>query len=96
MGYWPKILAVAAAFGAVTAFAPIAAHADPGGNGNHYGWDKGDKGDKGGKGGGGGSKGAPGPIAGAGLPILLVAGGYVLVRRRRNRRQEGELLPTRT
>jgi LPXTG-motif cell wall-anchored protein len=29
--------------------------------------------------------GAPGPIAGAGLPILLVAGGYFLVRRYRNK-----------
>ena len=30
-------------------------------------------------------KGAPGPIAGAGLPFLALAGAYVLVRRRRNR-----------
>jgi hypothetical protein len=30
-------------------------------------------------------KGTPGPIAGAGLPFLLIAGGYVLVRRYRNR-----------
>ncbi|MGF9764503.1 hypothetical protein AAII07_56395 [Microvirga sp. 0TCS3.31] len=36
-------------------------------------------------GGGGGNKGVPGPIAGAGLPFLLLAGGYVLVRRYRNR-----------
>lgn len=35
--------------------------------------------------GAGGSKGAPGPIAGAGLPFLLIAGGYALVRRYRNR-----------
>jgi hypothetical protein len=34
---------------------------------------------------GGQSIGAPGPIAGAGLPILLVAGGYFLVRRYRNK-----------
>ena len=88
MGSWPKILVATAAFGAVTAFATVAAQAD---NGNHYGWYKGDKG---GKGGGGGSKGAPGPIAGAGLPILLVAGGYALVRRYRNRRKEDELLLT--
>ncbi len=42
-----------------------------------------------GKGGGGGppsrNVGAPGPVAGAGLPFLLLAGGYVLVRRYRNR-----------
>jgi hypothetical protein len=39
----------------------------------------------GGSGGGGSNKGAPGPIAGAGLPFLLLAGGYVLMRRYRNR-----------
>jgi hypothetical protein len=31
------------------------------------------------------SVGAPGPNAGAGLPFLLVAGGYFLVRRHRSR-----------
>ena len=40
-------------------------------------------------GGGGGSKGVPGPIAGAGLPFLLLAGGYVLVRRYRTRHTAG-------
>jgi hypothetical protein len=34
---------------------------------------------------GGNNKGSPGPVAGAGLPFLLLAGGYVLVRRYRNR-----------
>ncbi len=29
--------------------------------------------------------GTPGPIAGAGLPLLLIVGGYALVRRYRNR-----------
>jgi hypothetical protein len=29
-----------------------------------------------------GSVGAPGPIAGAGLPLLMIAGGYFMVRRR--------------
>lgn len=31
------------------------------------------------------NKGAPGPIAGAGLPFLLLAGGYFMVNRYRNR-----------
>ncbi|MXQ13750.1 hypothetical protein [Microvirga makkahensis] len=34
---------------------------------------------------GGSHRGAPGPIAGAGLPFLILVGGYVLVRRFRNR-----------
>jgi hypothetical protein len=38
-----------------------------------------------GSGGSGGSIGTPGAIAGAGLPFLLLAGGYVLVRRYRSR-----------
>lgn len=33
--------------------------------------------------GGGNSVGAPGPVAGAGLPFLLLAGGYALYRKRR-------------
>ena len=33
----------------------------------------------------GGNVGVPGPIAGAGLPFLLLMGGYALVRHRRNR-----------
>lgn len=41
----------------------------------------------GGSSGGGSNLGAPGPIAGAGLPFLLLAGGYVLVRRHRSRRR---------
>ena len=86
MNSWPKILIAATAFCALTAAATLSARAERGGNGNHYGW-----GDKGGKGGHGGTKGAPGPIAGAGLPVLLVAGGYALVRRYRIRRQEAGL-----
>jgi hypothetical protein len=35
--------------------------------------------------GGGTSLGADGPVAGAGLPFLLIAGGYFLVRRYRDR-----------
>ena len=39
---------------------------------------------KGGGGGGGGIKGAPGPIVGAGLPVLAIGYGvYWLVKRRR-------------
>ena len=39
------------------------------------------------------SKGAPGPIAGAGLPVLVAAAGYALYRRRRDRaKQDRELL----
>jgi hypothetical protein len=34
--------------------------------------------------------GAPGPIAGAGLPFLLLAGGYMLVRRYRKRKVDKE------
>jgi len=71
MNSWPKLSIAATIFCALIG----AAQADRGGNGNHYGWDKG----------GGGSKGAPGPIAGAGLPVLLIAGGYALVRRYRSR-----------
>jgi hypothetical protein len=81
MSSWPKIpklLVAATAFCALTAAATFTAQADKG--------DKGGKGDK-------GSKGAPGPIAGAGLPVLLVAGGYVLVRRYRNRGKADQLLP---
>jgi LPXTG-motif cell wall-anchored protein len=36
--------------------------------------------------GGPGVHGAPGPIMGAGLPVLLVAGGMWLVRRRREKK----------
>ena len=47
-----------------------------GGNGNHFGWDKG---------GGGVSHSAPGPELGAGLPALLI-GGYLWYRRRSKQR----------
>ena len=46
---------------------------------------KNDKGNQGnGNGNGGNVRGAPGPLVGAGLPVLLIGGGiYWLVRRRR-------------
>jgi LPXTG-motif cell wall-anchored protein len=57
----------------------VSALADSGGKGSGGG----DSGGKGGK--GDGVKGAPGPLVGAGLPVLLVAGGvYWLVRRRKS------------
>jgi hypothetical protein len=81
MPSWPKTFITAAALCALTGSYAMAAgqpaarnHSKPG-----LGWGAG------GSGGGGGNKGAPGPIAGAGLPFLLIAGGYVLVRRYRNR-----------
>lgn len=37
----------------------------------------------------GGSRGAPVPLAGAGLPILVVAGVYALMRHRRNSTRAG-------
>ena len=54
---------------------PALAQKDSGGKG-------GDSGGKGGK--GDGVKGAPGPLVGAGLPVLLIGGGiYWIVRRRK-------------
>ena len=47
--------------------------------------DKGDKGDKGDK--DKGVKGAPGPLVGAGLPVILIAGGiYWIVRRQKQKK----------
>ena len=73
-----KRIGLAALF--MVAALALPASADKGGNGN------GNNGN--GNGNGGSNRGAPGPIAGAGLPILLVAGGYALVRRYRNRKAE--------
>lgn len=85
MHSWQKTLVATAVF--CTMAGPYA-FADPPGDrgpspglGYANGWSNG-----GGPSGGGSSRGAPGPIAGAGLPFLLLAGGYILVRRRyRNR-----------
>ncbi len=87
-----KALVAATVFGAVTASYTLPAQAmgffkaewasfhgskpgKPGGGGGHA------------SGGGGGSnRGVPGPVAGAGLSFLLLAGGYALVRRYRSSR----------
>ena len=51
---------------------------------------KNDKGNQGnGNGNGGNVRGAPGPLAGAGLPVLLVGGGIYWVVRRRQRAKLG-------
>jgi hypothetical protein len=64
---------VLAAFVASTILLPSFALAD---NGNHYGWYK-DNGNP-------HYRGAPGPIAGAGLPVLAIGYGvYWLAKRRR-------------
>jgi hypothetical protein len=45
-----------------------------------------DKGNQGnGNGNGGNFRGAPGPLMGAGLPVLLIGGGIYWILRRRNR-----------
>lgn len=80
MPYWGKTLIAAAAFSALTGSYVLASQpADRNLNSPGLGWGPG----------GGGNKGAPGPIAGAGLPILLIAGGYALVRYYRNRNKAG-------
>jgi hypothetical protein len=78
MRTWQKTLLAAAAACAITSLPALAQGVGPGGGGAP------------GQGPGGGgapgqNRGAPGPIAGAGLPFLLLAGGYVLMRRYRNR-----------
>ena len=46
--------------------------------------DKGNQGNGNGNGNGGNVRGAPGPLVGAGLPVLLIGGGiYWIVRRRK-------------
>ncbi|MBZ6078820.1 hypothetical protein [Microvirga puerhi] len=88
-----QILLTAAAVCALTSSVALADDKDKdkgpsNGNGYANGWYKNGKADGGGgsytPGGGGGNKGAPGPLAGAGLPFLLLAGGYALVRRYRS------------
>lgn len=73
---WVKVLCAIIAFAGITAGAGGMAYVSH----NHGGgWTNG------GGGGGGGSAGAPAPIAGAGLPFLLIVGTYAFVRQRRLR-----------
>jgi hypothetical protein len=54
-------------------------------NGNHFGRDSGNNGNHYGQ-----VRGAPGPLAGASLPVILVGAGiYWLVRRRKKNKQIG-------
>lgn len=53
------------------------------GGGSATGPDRGRGGAVGGGSGNSGARAAPGPVAGLGLPFLVVAGAYILVRRRR-------------
>jgi LPXTG-motif cell wall-anchored protein len=62
----------------------VPALAQKGGGGGGGGGGGKDGGGGGGGGGGGRVKGAPGPLVGAGLPVLLIGGGiYWLVRRKK-------------
>jgi hypothetical protein len=72
----PLVLAVG--LGAATALSACVPPSG-GGGGHKPGFDSGNST------GSGGSKGAPGPVAGAGLTLLLAAGAYVLARRRRSK-----------
>lgn len=73
---------IAAAGLSMLGFLP--ATAAPGGNPGPPPWAGGPGGNPGG---GSGNLGAPGPLAGAGLPFLILAGGYILVRRHRDRKR---------
>ena len=59
---------------------------NPNNNGNHGQGNNGNHGQgNNGNGNGGNVRGAPGPVVGAGLPLLLIGGGiYWIVRRRKN------------
>jgi hypothetical protein len=71
------LLAAAAVAALVSSSAFAAQPADRNDNSPGNGWAKGQD-----------SRGAPGPVAGAGLPFLLLAGGYVLLRRYRSRKPD--------
>ena len=78
MHTWKAVFIAATALCVLTA-SPALAEKGGNGRGNALGHSKG------GSNAFGHSKGAPGPIAGAGLPVLVAAGGYALYRRRRNK-----------
>jgi hypothetical protein len=67
---------IAAAVLSVLSAAPVMAQPPDRGDTPGLGW------------GSGGSKGAPGPIAGAGLPVLLVAGALAYARHRRSKKHQ--------
>lgn len=67
---------------AACAMGSLSAIAAPGGNPGPPSWAGGPGGNPSAP---GQNKGAPGPLAGAGLPFLIVAGGYAWIKRRRNR-----------
>ena len=75
----PKVIVAATAFSAMmSSYALAYDHGGPSpGNGWANGW---------GHHGGGSNHAAPGPVAGAGLPFLVMAGAYALVRRHRARK----------
>ncbi len=77
MRAWQKTILAATAVCAITSLPALALGRPPEAPGNG--------GPRGGNGNGGVHRGAPGPIAGAGIPFLLLAGGYILVRRYRKR-----------
>ena len=67
------------------AFSVPALAQNPNNNGNHGQGNNGNNGQGNNGNGNGGYRGAPGPIVGAGLPLLLIGGGiYWIVRRRKN------------
>jgi hypothetical protein len=93
MRSWTKAVVAATSFCAISAFHIFPAQAGAATHwlsewASHGGSSGGSNGGNSG-GSGGGSVGVPGPIAGAGVPFLLIAGGYVLLRRYRSRNRPG-------
>jgi hypothetical protein len=84
-----KTLAIAAAIAALATSSALADKPGDRGETHGLGWGKGGSyesvsgGWKGGR--GNTSVGVPGPIAGAGLPLAVIVGGYVWLRRRQRR-----------